>query len=378
MRLYMYGVIPPSNSLTFEEGINGGVAFRALHGEPQIAFAVTRYASAIGFLLVGYNALGLRIVFIVAGILSIPILYLLLRELVSASIALFGTLLFAAAYWPSFLDRHAFEVGTMLTLLMAYLLVKGIKTRSSLAFFGFGILCSLISYEYENFKPAPFYAVGFLALLGLWQLLPAVRRGLRPLWDACLGISRKAWRPALAFALAAGITAGPLMVGAHLGKDVYLSSLHRQEADRKTVERQAFRAELDPAGEVGASLFLPAGPTRRGTACPSAFPESASSTRYRRLFWSRASYTPASCSFVHTGYSFSAGSWRPLRAARCCYRTGSPGSSWDSCRWASYSRLFSCRTSNLSGAGWCGIDTRKPSSTSPCSAPPSTCAPGTA
>jgi len=273
MRLFMYGVIPPSNSLTFEEGLQGGVAFRALHGEPEIAFAITRYASSLGFLLLGYNALGLRIIFIVGGVLSIPVLYLLLRELVSASIALFGTLLFAAAYWPSLLDRHAFEIGTVLTLLMAFLLVKGIKTHSSLAFFGLGILCSLISYEYENFKPAPLYAVGFLALLGLWQLLPAIRRGLRPARDAILATSRKAWRPALAFTLAAGITAGPMLVGAHLGKDVYLSSLHRQENDRTTRGTPGLLApNWRQQARWGAALFLPAGPDKANDMLPFSVP----------------------------------------------------------------------------------------------------------
>ncbi len=273
MRLYMYGTIPPSNTLVFEEGIDGGVAFRALHGDVQIPFAVTRYVTALGFLLLGYNALGLRIVFIVAGILSIPILYLLLRELVSASIALFGTLLFAAAYWPSLFDRHAFEATTVLTLLAAYLLVKGIKTRSSLAFFGLGVLCSLISYEYENYKPMPLYVVGFLALLGLWQLLPALKQGLRPLGNAVAEIARKAWRPALAFALAAGITAGPMMVGAHLGQDVYLASLHRQEWDRTNRGTPGLIApNWTQQARWAVGLFLPAGPDKAQDTIPLTIP----------------------------------------------------------------------------------------------------------
>ena len=146
---------------------------------------------------------------------------------------------------------------------MAFLLVKGIKTRSSLAFFGLGIFCSLISYEYENFKPAPLYAVGFLAFLGLWQLLPSVRRGLRPARDAVVDISRKAWRPALAFALAAGITAGPMLVGAHLGKDVYFSSCTVRKTIARPGEHPAFLRPTETTGKVGRRP-LPAGRARQG------------------------------------------------------------------------------------------------------------------
>ena len=219
---------------------------------------------------------------------------------------------------------------------MAFLLVKGIKTRSSLAFFGLGIFCSLISYEYENFKPAPLYAVGFLALLGLWQLLPAVRRGLRAARDAILTISRKAWRPALAFTLAAGITAGPMLVGAHLGKDVYLSSLHRQENDRHDQGNAGpFCAQLEATGKVGRHPSCRPGPTRRMTCCLLSIcrnpcPRSDIGDPGRR----GGSSTPASGFFIPIGYSSSAGSWRRLRAAPSCYRTGRPGNSWASCPWA--------------------------------------------
>ncbi len=269
MRLYKYGTLPPTNSLTFEEGINGGIAFKAIHGEAEFTFVISRYASSLGFLLFGYNAFGLRIFYVVGGILSIPILYLLLRDLVSVPIALFGTLLFAAAYWPSLDDRNAFEIGTVLTLLMAFFLIKGIKTRSSLAFFGFGIMCSLISYEYENFKPAPLYGLGFLALVGLWQLLPAARRGLRPARDALIALVRKAWRPALAFALAAGVVAGPMIVGNHLGRDTYLSSLHRNEADRTNRGTPGLIApNWQQQAKWGAALFLPAGPDKANDVLP--------------------------------------------------------------------------------------------------------------
>ena len=261
MRLYKYGVLPPHGTLVFEEGINGGVAYRALQGAPQLAFPVPRYASAAGFLLFGENTLGLRFFFILSGIVMIPVFYLLLRELVSVRVALLGTLLLAAAYWPSFFDRQAFHVSTMLTILLAYFLVRGIRTRSPLMFVFVGILCSLLSYEYENFKPVPLYTVGFLGVLALWQIRQGARGGLRSAWIAVLAIFKKAWRPALAFAVAAGIVAAPLIVGTHLGQDLYLSSLHRQEADRTNRGTPGLIApNWKDQATWSTQLFLPFGP----------------------------------------------------------------------------------------------------------------------
>jgi len=273
MRLYKYGVLPPHDTLVFEEGINGGVAYRALQGEPQLAFPLARYASAGGFLLFGENTLGLRFFFILSGIVMIPVFYLLLRELVSVPIALFGTLLLAAAYWPSFFCRQAFEVGTMLTILLAYLLVRGIRTRSPLMFLGVGILCSLLSYEYENFKPVPLYTVGFLGALALWQTGGAARKGLRHALKAVVAIFRKAWRPALAFGVAAGIVAAPLIMGTHLGQDLYLSSLHRQEADRTNRGTPGFIApNWEQQAKWSAQLFLPFGPGPARSRLPTTVP----------------------------------------------------------------------------------------------------------
>jgi hypothetical protein len=260
MRLYKYGVLPPHDTVVFEEGINGGVAYRVLQGEPHLTFPLARYASAAGFFLFGENTLGLRFFFILSGIVLIPVFYLLLRELVSVPIALFGTLLLAASYWLSFFTRLASEVGTMLTILLAYLLVRGIRTRSPLMFVFVGILCSLLSYEYESFKPVPLYTVGFLGALALWQIGLAARGGLRSAGNAVLAIFKKAWRPALAFAVAAGIVAAPLIIGTHLRQDLYLSSLHRQEADRTNRGTPGLIApNWDQQAKWSAQLFLPFG-----------------------------------------------------------------------------------------------------------------------
>jgi len=231
MRAYKLGVFPPRNALAFEETINGSMAYRILLGERPLFYPV-RYLDAVGLWFFGETTFGLRFFGIAMSIATVPVFYLLLRQLVRVPVALFGTALLAAAYWPSLVNRVT-SATTFFTMLLAYLLIRGLRNHSALAFMGVGFLAGLISYEYEDIKPVPFYVLGFLGAIAVWQVGGAARRGWRPAREAILSILRKAWRPALAFIVAGGIVAGPLIVGTHLGKDLYLSSLHRQEGDRK-------------------------------------------------------------------------------------------------------------------------------------------------
>jgi hypothetical protein len=233
MRIYRLGSFPPNNGLAFEEALNGNVAFRILQGERPLMYPV-RYLDAVGFRLFGETTFGLRFFGVAMGIATVPVFYLLLRQLVRVPVALFGTALLAAAYWPSLVNRET-SATTFFTMLLAYVLVRGLRNHSALAFLGVGVLAGLISYEYEDIKPVPFYVLGFLGAVAIWQIGRAAGDGLKPARDAIFGIARKAWRPALAFAVAGGIVAGPLIVGTHLGKDPYLASLHRQEADRRNL-----------------------------------------------------------------------------------------------------------------------------------------------
>ncbi|HUS83232.1 MAG TPA: glycosyltransferase family 39 protein, partial [Dehalococcoidia bacterium] len=231
MRAYKIGTFPPNNGLAFEEALNGNVAFRILHGQRPLMYPV-RYLDAVGFWLFGETTFGLRFFGVAMSIATVPVFYLLLRQLVRVPVALFGTALLAAAYWPSLINRET-SATTFVTMLLASLLIRGLRNHRALMFLGVGFLAGLISYEYEDIKPVPFYVLGFLGAIAVWQIGGAALKGWRPARDATASILRKAWRPALAFAIAGGIVAGPLIVGTHLGKDPYLGSLHRQEADRR-------------------------------------------------------------------------------------------------------------------------------------------------
>lgn len=257
MRLFRFGeTLPPSDGLCCEEHINGGTAYAALQGDRPLLFPLGRWGSAAGFLIFGENTLGLRFFFPMMSIATIALLYLLLRHLVSIPAALFGTALYAAAWWPSLRARQATE-GTIYTVLLALLLVRGLQTRSPLAFFGAGIVAGLLSYEYEPFRVVPWYFALFLGAAAVREVF--LRAPMRPAAarERAKSLLRSAWRPALLCIFALGIVLTPMAVGLSRGYDLYLTSVHRQEQDRGG---QRLADEWRDQAKWAAELFLPFGP----------------------------------------------------------------------------------------------------------------------
>lgn len=259
MRIYRFGAFPPDDALAFEEDISGGVAYRILQGERPLFYPV-RYLVAASFALFGENTLGLRFAGIAMGVLTVPASYLLLRRLVSVPVAVFATALLAGAFWPSLHYRVTADAA-LFTVLLALCVIAGVQRRSAVLFVAAGFLAGLLSYEYEPFKAVPFYVVGFLAAAGLWLLFRAAASGgAAKARSALVGGAKAAWRPAIAFTVAAGIVAAPLIMGEHLGRDIYLASLHRQEADRENRGAPGlFAPNWETQVKWAAQLFAPVG-----------------------------------------------------------------------------------------------------------------------
>lgn len=257
MRVYRFGgTLPPANGLCCEEHINGGVAYRALLGDWPLLYPLVRWGSAAGFLLFGETTLGLRFFFVVTGIATLPIFYLLLRQLVSVPAALFGLALYAAAWWPSLFNRQTSE-GTIYVVLFALLLVRGLKTGSALMCFGAGILAALLSYEYDAFRVIPMIGAGFVGAAAVWEVLLRPPLFLKAAPQRALALLRVAWRPAVVSLMAAGIVLVPLIIGTRNGYDLYLTSVHRQQADRGNAR---FFDDWQRQAKWEAELFLPFGP----------------------------------------------------------------------------------------------------------------------
>lgn len=260
MRLVRFGDFPPSGFICCEEAINGGVAYRVLHGERPLGFPLVRYPTALGLLLFGESATGMRLPFVILGILTIIPFYLLLRELVSAPAALFATALLATARALVSTATHA-QPGILASILLAYLLVRGARTGNPYAWLGAGLLSGLISYEYETFKAVPILAVGATMAglaAGLVWPAPASWRAAAERVGAAI---RRGWKPALVFLAAAGIALVPMLVAERQGDDVYFSSLNRQRADRERFGTPGlFASNWEEQLQWSAEVFLPFGP----------------------------------------------------------------------------------------------------------------------
>lgn len=265
MRVYRFGdTLPPSDGLCCEEHINGGAAYKALQGEWPLNFLLTRWGSAAGFLVFGETTLGLRFFFVAMSIATLPIFYLLLRQLVSAPVALFGMALYAAAWWPSLRARQPTE-GTIYAVLFTLVIVRALKTKSPLMALCGGVLAGLLSYEYEPFKGVPIIAALFLLAAAAREVLlraPFTVAGAR---ERARALAANAWRPVLVALMATAIVLVPMVVGTHRGYDLYLTSLHRQEDDRGGAR---FAENWETQLEWAVEIFLPFGPNEYPVGAP--------------------------------------------------------------------------------------------------------------
>ncbi len=179
----------------------------------------------------GENTTGLRVPPLVLGVVSIVPFYLLLRQLVRAPAALFAAFLLASS--RLFLDVTTRHQPTMLeATLVALFLVHGVRTGSALTFLALGVMSALLSYEYEAYKHVPVLALGYLGVAGAYMLLWP-RTDWRGLLERARSLTRRAWRPAVAFCLGAGIVIGPLVSGTLAGDDLYFRRLNQRPAARE-------------------------------------------------------------------------------------------------------------------------------------------------
>jgi len=231
VRLVEYGSLPPTGYLYLEEHINGGVAWNVLHGDRPYAYPLVRYSTALGLKLFGPSTLGLRSLPIATGIVVVIPFYLLMREMVHRPAALFATAIYASL--RSLADVSAqFEVPTLAVVIMAWAIVRGVRTRNAVWFVPAAALAALVSYEYESFKAVPIFAAGFLAFAALRALLLPLPRSRQAWRDRIAGLAPHAVKVLVVIAIVVPIGFGPMIAQKHRGEDIYFASLDRQKADR--------------------------------------------------------------------------------------------------------------------------------------------------
>ncbi len=203
LRFWQLDVIPPG--LHFDE------AFHALQAREILAsgsvpvflegnFGVPPMFAALvslSYSLFGQTPLALRAVSALVGTLTIPLLYLLVREaLGSRPLALLSAFLLAISFQGILFSREGLEPSLVpfFLALSLWLLWRGWRTGSWIAFVMGGLAFGLGFYTYQAYWAAPALMAGALVWLALSDRAALRRR----------------WRQVIVFGLAASVSVAPL------------------------------------------------------------------------------------------------------------------------------------------------------------------------
>jgi hypothetical protein len=154
-----------------------------LHGQTSIFFprntgreAIQMYLTAgiIQLLHTGYTFLSLKIGTILVGLLTLPYLYLLGKELGNKRVGLFAMLLAGMAYWPNVISRVGlrFPLYPLFVAPALYYLIRGLRTSSRNDFLLSGLALGIGLHGYTPIRILP---IVILVVIGLYLLHPQAR-----------------------------------------------------------------------------------------------------------------------------------------------------------------------------------------------------------
>jgi 4-amino-4-deoxy-L-arabinose transferase-like glycosyltransferase len=180
-RLYRLDQVPPQMVSDHAEKLLD--VWDVLHGQPHIFFprntgreAIQMYLTAgiIDLLHTGYTFLSLKIGTILAGLLTLPYLYLLGKELGNRRIGLFAMLFAGIAYWPNVISRIGlrFPLYPLFVAPTLYYLIRGLRTSRRNDFILAGLALGIGLHGYTPIRILP---VVILVALGLYLLHPQAR-----------------------------------------------------------------------------------------------------------------------------------------------------------------------------------------------------------
>jgi hypothetical protein len=106
----------------------------------------------------GLTFLSLKLGTALLGILTIPYVYLLGREIGGSRVGLFALFLFGIGYWPNVISRIGlrFPLYPLFTAPMLFYLIRGLRTRNRNDFLLSGLFLGLGLHGYSPFRIVPF------------------------------------------------------------------------------------------------------------------------------------------------------------------------------------------------------------------------------
>ncbi|MGW8249587.1 MAG: glycosyltransferase family 39 protein, partial [Anaerolineales bacterium] len=184
-RLYRLGQVPPEMFSDHAEKLLD--VWDVLHGETRIFFprntgreALQMYMTAATIRLfdTGYSHLSLKIGTVLAGLLTLPFIYLLGKEMGSRRIGLLAAVLAGIAYWPNVISRVGlrFPLYPLFVAPSLYFLLRGIRTSSRNDFILSGIFLGIGLHGYTPIRILPLVIVVAVGLFLLHRQSQGVRR----------------------------------------------------------------------------------------------------------------------------------------------------------------------------------------------------------
>ncbi len=183
-RLYRLNLTPPEMFSDHAEKLLD--VWDVLHGQTRIFFprntgreALQMYLAAVTILLfkTGYSHLTLKIGTVLAGLLTLPFLYLLGKELGSKRIGLLAAAFAGISYWHNVISRVGlrFPLYPLFVAPSLYYLLRGIRTSNRNDFILSGLFLGIGLHGYTPIRILP---IVILVAVGLY-LVHAQSRGLR-------------------------------------------------------------------------------------------------------------------------------------------------------------------------------------------------------
>ncbi len=154
-----------------------------LHGQTSIFFprntgreAIQMYLTAgiIQLFKTGYTFLSLKIGTVLAGLLTLPYLYLLGKELGNKRVGLFALLFAGMAYWPNVISRVGlrFPLYPLFVAPVLYYLICGLRKSSRNDFILAGLFLGIGLHGYVPIRILP---IVILVIVGTYLLHPQAR-----------------------------------------------------------------------------------------------------------------------------------------------------------------------------------------------------------
>jgi hypothetical protein len=180
-RVYRFNQVPPEMVSDHAEKLLD--IWDVLHGQASIFFprntgreAIQMYLTAgiIDLLHTGYTYLSLKIGTILVGLLTLPFLYLLGKELGNKRIGLLAVLFAGIGYWPNVISRVGlrFPLYPMFVAPTLYFLIHGLRTGKRNDFILSGLALGIGLHGYTPIRILPILV---LIVVGLFLLHPQAR-----------------------------------------------------------------------------------------------------------------------------------------------------------------------------------------------------------